>query len=765
MPQQRVNQLTPRRKKSDGGVLAQSSSSAAATTKQQSSHNKNLQQNANDEEPTRMIDTKNTSDKEMKTNDNMSTNSSSATEEEDDNSSSDSDSDDDSQDSKQQPPNSNATSNTNSKSSQLTQSERDELSKTLTLPPNINHINELSDYEILRLRNIQRNEAKLASLGLFAGITSKNGGVGTNNKGKKKNVTPKSAAAIKAANTRRRNAANAKLMIENHEKWQRSQQQISMELNGGGTSNTTAIYASFKGSSNSYYRSQPSRTAKSKSISYTSSTTQSTPKRIQQWHTNLSLLKAYHSQHQSYNISRTSQNGKYKPLADWLNRQRIQYNKYKSNEKHTLDNERVSLLEGLNGVWWKRTRANSSSNGGRVRSRKREVSFGKSRGKDINIARQLWNERNQDMSTSSSTDDNSSILDRMEREVYSDSESEYGRLSPKKEEVGSDSYYYDSYSDEYESDDYSRRDDGMATARRGREYESEEDSRVEDYYSQKLPSIKKKRSNSFTNNTSSRRMSSLEQVAPPEKVSHHTRSPKRRRKSSKRRKKSNEDYYDQYDDRRRRSYSPQHQSRHHEMDRRQHSSSRRRPFHHDERSLMSEEGITSREEEDTNSGSSLMIEEEHYIRRSSQKRKRVRRRSNDDDYDYHHHRPHRGGGSELVRQQKPMNEIIISPSNTGTTAVAQSTTTTVTTLERNKLLAEYGKLYERQCYIYERKTRLELELRAIHSMLLENNRKSKSEMSSADIGIGMIGNGGMSIGNRLVGNLGSANKLLTIGDK
>jgi len=392
MPQQRVNQLTPRRKKSDGGVLAQSSSSAAATTtkQQQSPHNKNLQQNANDEEPTRMIDTTNkstTADKEMKTNDNMSTSSSNTTEEEDNNSSSDSDSDDESQDSEQkQLSNSNATTNnTNSKSSQLTSTERDELSKTLTLPPNINHINELSDYEILRLRNIQRNEAKLASLGLFAGITSKNGGANSNNKGKKKNTSPKSAAAIKAANTRRRNAEKAKLMIENHEKWQRSQQQISMELNGGGnntSSSTTAIYASFKGSSTSYYRSQPSRTAKSKSISYTSSPQhKTTPKRIQQWHTNLSLLKAYHTQHQSYNISRTSNNGKYKPLADWLNRQRIQYNKYKNNEKHTLDNERVGMLEGLNGVWWKRTRA-STSNG----SRKREVSFGKSRGKDINIS-------------------------------------------------------------------------------------------------------------------------------------------------------------------------------------------------------------------------------------------------------------------------------------------------------------------------------------------------------------------------------------------
>ena len=762
MPQQRVNQLTPRRKKSDGGVLAQSSSSAAAT-EQQSSHKNNLQQNANDEEmPTRMIDTTNksttTTDKEMTANDNMSTSSSNTTEE--DNSSS-SDSDDDSQDSKQQPPNSNATNNTNSKSSQLTPSERNELSKTLTLPPNVNHINELSDYEILRLRNIQRNEAKLASLGLFAGITSKNGGVG-NNKGKKKNVTPKSAAAIKAANTRRRNAEKAKLMIENHEKWQRSQQQISMELNGGGTNanTSTAIYASFKGSSTSYYRSQPSRTAKSKSISYTSNI-QTTPKRIQQWHTNLSLLKQYHTQHQSYNISRTSNNGKYKPLADWLNRQRIQYNKYKMNEKHTLDNERISLLEGLNGVWWKRTR----SNGGR----KRGVSFGKSRGKDINIARQLWNERNQDMSISSSTDD-TSILDKMEREVYSDSESEYGRLSPKKEEA---SYYYDSYSDdEYGEIDNNRRGaNGMVVARSRRGYESEEDSRVEDYNNRKQPSIKKKRSNNNMNNTSSRRMSSMEQVAPPEKVSHHTRSPKRRRKSIKRRKRSNEDYYDQYDDdRRRRSYSPRHQSRH-ELDRRQRSSSsRRRPFYHDEGSLMSqEEEITSQEEEDTNSGSSLMIEEEHYIRRSSQKRKRVRRRSkSSDDYDYHnnHHNRHRSG-SELVRKQKPMNEIIISPSNTtGTTAVAQSTTTTLSTLERNKLLAEYGKLYERQCYIYERKTRLELELRAIHSMLLENNRKSKSEMSSADIGIGMIGNGGMSIGgDSLVGNLGSANKLLTIGDK
>lgn len=54
---------------------------------------------------------------------------------------------------------------------------------------------------------------------------------------------------------------------------------------------------------------------------------------------------------------------------------------------------------------------------------------------------------------------------------------------------------------------------------------------------------------------------------------------------------------------------------------------------------------------------------------------------------------------------------------------------------------------------------IELELRAIHSMLLENNRK-RSEMGSADVG--MIGNGG---GGGMIGNLGSANKLLTAGDE
>ena len=408
---------------------------------------------------------------------------------------------------------------------------------------------------------------------------------------------------------------------------------------------------------------------------------------------------------------------------------------------------------------------------GNRRSRKRESIWvnGKSRGKDIKIARQLWNrsQQEQDDISLSSTDDDTSILDKMEREVYSDSESEYGRLSPKKEE---DSYYYDdSYSDEYESDGGRRGYDDMATARgrKGKEYESEEDSRVEDYYNRKLPSIKKKRSNNSTNNTTSRRMSSLEQVAPPEKVSHHTRSPKRRRrKSSKRHKRSNEDYYNQYDDRRLKSYSPQYLPRHSLDRRRRSSSSRRRPFHHDEGSLMSlEEEITSQEQEDTNSDS-LMIEEEHYIRRSSQKRKRVRRRSNHDDDDYHHyHQPHRGGSGELVRQ-KPMNEIIISPSNTtGTTTVATQSSTTLSTFERNKLLAEYGKLYERQCYIYERKTRLELELRAIQSMLLENNHR-KNELGSA-ANIGMIGNGGggISIGGgdrSLVGNFGSANKLLTV---
>lgn len=62
-----------------------------------------------------------------------------------------------------------------------------------SLPPHLD-THGLSDYELLRLRNIQRNEAKLASLGL-RGITSRR--------------SPPSARAQKAADTRRRNAERA----------------------------------------------------------------------------------------------------------------------------------------------------------------------------------------------------------------------------------------------------------------------------------------------------------------------------------------------------------------------------------------------------------------------------------------------------------------------------------------------------------------------------------------------------------------------------
>jgi len=69
-----------------------------------------------------------------------------------------------------------------------------------------------------------------------------------------------------------------------------------------------------------------------------------------------------------------------------------------------------------------------------------------------------------------------------------------------------------------------------------------------------------------------------------------------------------------------------------------------------------------------------------------------------------------------VTIDKPMNEIIIAPSQPTSTLVNYRQNVEIQR-ERDKLLAEYGRLYGRRCAIFERQSRLEYELRAIHSYI------------------------------------------------
>ena len=138
------------------------------------------------------------------------------------------------------------------------------------------------------------------------------------------------------------------------------------------------------------------------------------------------------------------------------------------------------------------------------------------------------------------------------------------------------------------------------------------------------------------------------------------------------------------------------------------SASRKRSMHHhspsDEGSFVSE-----------------MSEQE--VHHEHRERKRMRRRN---DHQRHQHDTHHSHSSRRnLRQEKPMNEIIISsPSSQQYHLQQQKNQYTNCQLERDVLLAEYGKLYGRQCSIYERKSRLELELRAIQKFMLADSNSS-----------------------------------------
>lgn len=175
----------------------------------------------------------------------------------------------------------------------------------------------LSDYELLRLRNIQRNEAKLKSLGLFEGITSKlPKGAHNNNK---------SEQGRKAAETRRRNKMLAREKVERHN---REMEELRLKS-----------------------RVQPQRTVKASTANYYSAKAPS--KRRMQWEANLSLLRSFHKQFGTFRISATKHGHgrEYKSLQQWKCRQRKEYLLFKEGRKSVLDEEQVSLLEQLGADW------------------------------------------------------------------------------------------------------------------------------------------------------------------------------------------------------------------------------------------------------------------------------------------------------------------------------------------------------------------------------------------------------------------------------
>lgn len=185
----------------------------------------------------------------------------------------------------------------------------------------------LSDYELLRLRNIKRNEAKLKSLGLFEGITSKPKGGADDDK---------SERVKKAAETRRRNKMLARERVERHNK---EMEELRRKKYGDSDKNNAQPG-----------RVLPQRTAKAIDVNYSSKAIVPSKRRMQ-WETNLSSLRSFHNQFGTFQISATQHGAEYKSLQQWKLRQRKEYLLFKEGRKSVLDEEQVTLLEQLGRDW------------------------------------------------------------------------------------------------------------------------------------------------------------------------------------------------------------------------------------------------------------------------------------------------------------------------------------------------------------------------------------------------------------------------------
>lgn len=516
----------------------------------------------------------------------------------------------------------------------------------------------LSDYELLRLQKIQRNEAKLASLGL-CGITSKNknggGGGGGSGTGSSSNGGTVNESAKKAANTRRKNAIQAKKMMELHE------------------------------------RSPPQRAARP--LLYAANPIPNPNSRIEQWKSHYSELQSFITKYGSYDVlTRTIENGKYKSLCDWWNRQRKQYTKYKIGVKSTLGDEQIDLLDSLDG----RTRGIGGGRGG-----------GGGHGGG-NTSRQLWK-----ASTDSETDEDEYTWERINREEEEDDE-EYEEnveaSSTEEEEV--DIGTVDSYSDQSSS--------SARLNRRNVSVMKPEKNRMRRAYSTGESKARKQKRKLISGSTRSRSSESGRSVVVGERLSTRT---KRMRGSA---------IVSSLEKIGPTTNVVENDSNSHRTERRSrsHRDGRRYAYH---RSYSSDEEDNTEDDEEEDSFSTMEHDEygpvhrvvspdiRRYGHRSNSHRQKYRRNREDE----HHHRHGRN------RWHRPVSEIIITPPKEQHQLSRlrhhrhhrrihhqqqehyhhqQHQQDMQQIKEREAILREYGQLYKRQCELQEQSSKLMLEL-------------------------------------------------------
>mmetsp|Transcript_13178 Transcript_13178/g.26818 ORF Transcript_13178/g.26818 Transcript_13178/m.26818 type:complete len:669 (-) Transcript_13178:221-2227(-) len=528
----------------------------------------------------------------------------------------------------------------------------------------------LSDYELLRLRNIKRNEAKLRSLGLFSGITSKANGNG--NDGKSERVK-------KAAETRRRNKMLARERVERHD---REMEELRRRKYGGDDS-----YGGADDNNNNHGRVQPQRTAKAITTSYSTKAIVPSKRRIQ-WETNLSSLRSFHKQFGTFQISATQHGSEYKSLQQWKCRQRKEYLLFKEGRKSVLDEEQVTLLEQLGGDWL----VGSKRGGGRGRSVNSvsSVSMTRSRRRTTRQSSNLWT----DYSDDDDYEEEEKMMAEWEEEGTEDQDEDGGdevvigssdsfsivseeseikdkhQYAKKKKQKSSRAYYsesdkhhdgkkrrslsreYDSESDESEA--YSSEDESLQRLPQKQQRQQQHHRRSKSTLrrSRQMKRVKKRnrgrRDDSPPVKRSKRRLvSSLEVVAPAEIESNWSSPPLKRSRT----------YEDDY-------MTP-------------HRSSRRRMSTYSLREEESE-SIVSAEETSFQAGSSRRRRKRYVHQRSSR----------------------RDEGYEEVFE-KPMDEIIVRDDIDSMQ------------VERDKLMAEYGALYGRKCVILEKRDQVEKELRGM----------------------------------------------------
>lgn len=207
----------------------------------------------------------------------------------------------------------------------------DRASLAASLPRGVD-IDGLSDYELLRLKNIQRNQAKLASLGLGGGITSRSGS------GKK----TRSPAAAKAAETRRRNQARAREAVREHARRGGGGSEPRMDDAGGGGGDKAPR------------------------------------SREEAWRSRHAELQQCRAANGHFDLR-----GKHHAsLRKWLYNQKKKYDAWERGEPNALTEERAKLLEGLGDGW----RGNGRGTmGGTMSSSRRGLL-----GRNADVARRLW---------------------------------------------------------------------------------------------------------------------------------------------------------------------------------------------------------------------------------------------------------------------------------------------------------------------------------------------------------------------------------------